>query len=173
MDFYKKIKTALGIDIKCDSIQSPIILALKDIERTNWQMSRKLVMAKIEKDYRELGVTPQQLTIQMRQCDNDKFSRKDKIIMGIWNYLDGDLKAEQEYSEVIKAGAKQVTIPSEIGETGAVTIACCGAGGDKINIEPDIIDLTIYEHNVITCPRCGDVWALRNMACNDKESHNE
>ena len=166
-----KLKALLNVSTETKF--NPIVEALKDEEQNNWRKARQINKAAIELSYKQRGITPQQLITKIREYGSDICSHKDNVIMGVWSFLDGDLKAEEEYNKAVKAGATQITIPLEVGETGEFTIACCGAGGDKIMIEPDIIDLTIYEHNVITCPRCGEVWALRNMAAVDTEDNND
>ncbi len=175
MDIQNMIQTFIkhGIVVRPDS--SPIIQALRDMENNGWRMRRQLSMSAIERSYRKQHTTPQRLITRIREYGSDKFSKKDNIMMGIWNWLDGDLKAEEEYQEAVKAGATEIIIPLETGETGIFLLECpCemdfeGQAGDKIAR----IELTIFEHNAWTCPRCGRFWALRNMACVDVEGNDD
>ncbi len=175
MSIHDMIQTFFKTGLVVRQTPSPIIQALRDIERTNWRKSRQISMAAIELKYKKQHITPQRLIAKMRSLGDEHFSRHDKILMGVWNFLDGEMKAEEEHYKAIQAGATEVIIPLEIGETGVLILECTcqmelqGQYGDRTTR----IELTIFEYNVWTCPRCGKLWALQNMAAVDVEDENE
>ena len=93
---------------------------------------------------------------------------KRKTVMGIYTYLQGDKQAEDEFYEALSNGAQLVIIPLKIGETGNYRLQCCGLKwleAQRMNWpQPDDIELTVFSHQVWTCPRCGKVYALFNEA---------
>lgn len=169
MDINNTIQTFIKHGIIVRPASSPIIQALRDRESNGWRMRRQLLTSAIVRSYEKQYITPQQLTAKIREYGSDKFSKKDNIITGMWNWLDGDLKAEEAYQEAIEAGATEIILPLEVGEKGILLLECTcqmefqGQCGDRTTR----IELTIFEHNVWICSRCNKVWALRNMACVD------
>jgi hypothetical protein len=172
-DILNMIETFFDTGVIIRPTSSPIILALRDIERSNWRKSRQASMTAIELNCKKRDITPQQLIAKIQTLGSDKFSKQDNIMMGLWSFWNGELEAEKEYNEALKAGATEGILPIKIGERGRYTICCCG--NDETSLRLPIhneIELTIYEHNVWTCPRCDKVWALRNMAAVDMEDDN-
>lgn len=92
--------------------------------------------------------------------------RRVKFAQGVLCYLKGDKQTQDEFYEALSNGAQLVHIPLAIGETGMLTLQCCWEIS-SVNYTyplPDVIELTIFSHQVWTCPRCGKVYALFNEA---------
>lgn len=135
-------------------------------------MATSLEMTKvsIERYFTSQGITPQQLINKDRALGMDYLSHKNKVLLGVWSYLDGGLKAEEQYKSAIENGASEIIIPLTIGERGYFDILCCNESGGHIPMYiSDRIELSIYEYNVYKCPRCNKVYALRNMAASGEE----
>ena len=102
------------------------------------------------------------------ECNRFGNEKRKKVLEGIYTYLKGDKQAEDEFYEELSNGAQLVIIPLEIGETGKLTLQCCGLKwleAQRMNWpQPDDIELTVFSHQVWTCPRCGKVYALFNEA---------
>ena len=88
--------------------------------------------------------------------------RKRKILEGIYTYLKGDKETEDEFYEALSDRAQLVRIPLKIGETGRYELSHVDTIFGPTEI--DEIELTIFPHQVWTCPRCGKVYALFNEA---------
>lgn len=138
------------------------------MEMRDWKTTRQYFIEAAERAFRIKGTTAKELFESDKKIKG-ALPRRDKIMLGMWAYMSGDLEAENEYREVVKHGAIEIIIPLEIGEQGFLSFECpCqmeyeGKAGDR-NVE---IELSLYEHNVWTCPRCQKVYALRNMAAHD------
>jgi uncharacterized protein with PIN domain len=92
--------------------------------------------------------------------------RRVKFARGVLCYLESDKKVQDEFYEALSNGAKLRIIPLDIGETGRYSLLCCGevsATGYSYPIA-DEVELTVFAHQVWTCPRCGKVYALYNEA---------
>jgi len=113
--------------------------------------------------FRQQGITAQQLLDKAKNYGIE-LPRKDNILLGVWTYLDGEIKAKEEYDRAIEDGVTQVTVPFNLGKYGYIHIYCCNRHSLS-----DKVDLTIYEYQVWQCPRCDTVYALHNMAASIEE----
>lgn len=139
-----------------------------------WKQNRELVISRLEHIITGRGFDPLLLmkdprTVAKTLESKQPLTRREKLLLGIWMFAWQDRQAEEEYLAAVGAGARPVVIPQEIGEYGKYTINCCIGDSDEPFSRDQTIELTLFEHQVWTCPRCGKVWALRNMAAVDTE----
>jgi len=97
----------------------------------------------------------------LEHLDDRHTPEQQKILQGVRAILKGDRDAEMRYREAVKAGATKMVLPASVEETGYASVPCCGLTDFGQYPSPDRVELSLYEFNVHTCPRCGMVWALR------------
>lgn len=138
-------------------------------------MTDEEIITSITFQFQKRGIEPEQLLSKVRAYGRDILSRKDNILLGVWHFYKKQIEARELYRIAIENGVIEIIIPLSIGETGYFRYECScqmkyqGQCGDKtVKIE-----LTIFEHNVWTCPECGQVLALRNMAASIEEDELE
>lgn len=157
---------------KLEEVTDRLLVMSKQTEE--WRRSRDTHKVIIERYYAGMGVTPQQLLNKARKYGVGVLSSRDRMLLGVWSYMSDDMEAEEQYNLAVEDGATQVTIPLKIGEQGYVLIDCCNEfGGKDWNPLSTRVELSLFEHNVWTCPRCGTVYALRNMAASAEGEEDE
>jgi len=133
-----------------------------------WRTTREIYIERIRLKYQQLGTTPNQL-IGKHRSHVIKLSKEDKIKLGIYSFMTGELEAEKEYQEAVGAGAREIILPKEVGGNGYFHYECECEMNKGLHVYPvvDKVDLSLYEHNVWQCPRCERKLAVRNMAAVD------
>ncbi len=135
----------------------------------DWETKRLAIKVSIERWFALKGFTVEQAIAKGEQYGFDRFSKKEGILIGVWRWIDGEIKAEEAYDQAILDGATEIILPKEVGERGYFIFECpCqmkyqGQYGDRT----EKIELTIFPYNVWTCSKCRKVLAILNMAAVD------
>ena len=90
----------------------------------------------------------------LKFIDPQYSEKQRKILEGVRMYLLGEKNAEVEYKAAMDSGARSLVLDKSVEEIGTVYIPCCSE-------TPDLVELTIYDYQVYTCPGCKQVWAMR------------